>query len=94
MNKPNRISAAPLGEKRYWLDERRNVDKIFYALVGLCLAVLLADLFYHKHPHFAAESWFGFYGIFGFVSCVGLVLAAKELRRLLKRDEDYYGDDR
>ena len=29
-------------------------------------------------------------GIFGFVVCVGLVLGAKQLRKILKRDENYY----
>ena len=36
---------------------------------------------------------FGFYAIFGFVACVGLVLAAKELRKFLKRDEDFYDNN-
>ena len=38
------------------------------------------------------QEWFGFDAIYGFVACVGLVLAAKGLRVLLMRDEDYYGD--
>ena len=33
---------------------------------------------------------YGFYGIFGFVACVALVLIAKQLRRVLMRPEDYY----
>jgi protein-S-isoprenylcysteine O-methyltransferase Ste14 len=81
------------GERRYWLDEQRNVDKIYYGLLIVCAALAAADLFYEKHAHFAAENWFAFYGVFGFVACAGLVLAAKELRKLLKRDEDYYGDN-
>ena len=77
-------------ERRYWLDDRRNVDKIFWGLCGVCLLLLGADALYTKKIHFPFEGWFGFFGIFGFVACVGLVLAAKELRRILKRDEDYY----
>jgi hypothetical protein len=33
---------------------------------------------------------FGFYGWFGFVACVALVLIAKQLRRIVMRPEDYY----
>jgi hypothetical protein len=33
---------------------------------------------------------FGFYAIYGFVACVLLVVIAKELRKLLMRDENYY----
>ena len=39
---------------------------------------------------FAVEGWFGFHGLFGFVACVALVLAATALRRILKRPADYY----
>ena len=36
------------------------------------------------------EEWFGFHAFFGFVAAFGLVLAAKRMRRWLKRPEDYY----
>ena len=45
------------------------------------------------HAESEIELYFGFYGIYGFVCCVFLVLAAKELRKLLMRDEDYYESD-
>lgn len=86
-------------DARRWLDEPRNVTRIVYGLATLCGLALLADFGYTKNPHFAAEGWHGFYAIYGFVVSVGLVLGAKQLRRLLKRDEDYYeprdrdGDD-
>ena len=80
-------------EKSYWLDQPRNVNKIIYALVAACTAVVLADLFYHKeHTEYAFQSWIGFDAFYGFVCCVFLVLAAKQLRRVLMRDEDYYDD--
>ncbi len=81
---------SPGEEKKYWLDERRNVTKIFWGLVLVCAALGLADFFYGKHIIFAFEDVPAFFGIFGFVVCVGLVLGAKELRKILKRDEDYY----
>ena len=86
------MNDQPSERKRYWLDEPRNVRTIYRALIVVCALLLLADAVYHKHVILAAEAWFGFYGIFGFVACVGLVLAAKELRKLLKRDETYYDD--
>lgn len=80
-------------DRKYWLDDPRNVTRICWALYVVCALLFLADGFYHKHPHFAVESWFGFYAIYGFFACVGLVLAAKVLRILLKRPEDYYDGD-
>jgi len=79
-------------DRKYWLDDPRNVRKIVYALVAVCVLLVVLDLFYDKHAHFEAENWFGFYGFYGFVCCVGLVLAAKQLRRLVMRPEDYYGE--
>jgi hypothetical protein len=77
-------------KKKYWLDEPRNVTGIFYALCAVCAALVAADLFYHKHIHFFWENWTGFHGFFGFLGCVFLVLAAKQLRKILMRGEDFY----
>ena len=80
-------------EKRYWLDDPRNITKIVWALVVICVGLFFADAFYHKHGKIALERLFGFYGIYGFVVCVGLVLTAKKLRTWLIRPEDYYDRD-
>jgi hypothetical protein len=77
-------------DRKYWLDDMRNVDKIYYGLWVVCAIVVLADLFYEKYTYFSWENWIGFHGWYGFVACVGLVIAAKQMRRLLKRSEDYY----
>ena len=78
------------GDRKYWLDDPANVRRLIWGLVGVCLLVVAADLFYQKHSHFGMENWFGFDGAFGFTSCMFLVLAAKQLRKILKRSEDYY----
>jgi len=78
------------GETPRWLDDKKNVRKIVWLLVVVCAALFVADGFYHKHPYFEAESYFGFYAIYGFFMCVALVLVAKWLRSFLMRDEDYY----
>ena len=80
-------------ERKYWLDEPNNVKKVIYALFIICVALFLADALYYKHSHFEAENFFGFYAIFGFVVCVALVLAAKWMRILFMRPEDYYDAD-
>jgi len=77
-------------EQPGWFDDPDNVNKIVRALIVLCVASVVADFFYHKHTHYAFQGMIGFDAIYGFVSCVLLVLAAKQLRKLLMRDEDYY----
>jgi hypothetical protein len=76
--------------KTYWLDRRENVTKVYWAVWVVCGLLLLIDPLIHKHEAFGFAGWFGFYGFFGFVACIGLVLSAKALRRILKRPEDYY----
>lgn len=77
-------------ERTYWLDDRRHVDRIVWALYAVCALLLGADLLIEPHGPFAIEHVFGFYGFYGFVCCFGLVIAAKGLRILVARPEDYY----
>ena len=77
-------------ERRYWLDDPRNVDRLVRGFYAVCALLLLLDVFVPKHGPFALEHVFGFYAFFGFIACVALVLIAKQLRRVLMRREDYY----
>ncbi len=74
-----------------FFDKKRNVMILLMLLFGGCLVLLIINFFAPKHSHFSWEEWSGFYAAYGFVACVGLVLAAKHiLRRIVKRREDYY----
>lgn len=81
-------------ERRRWLDDPRHVDLLFHALVVACGVLVLLDAVVHRTIHESFEGLFGFYALFGFVGYVVLVMTAKQLRRVLKRDEDYYERDR
>lgn len=83
---------SPPKDKQYWLDKPKNVNTLVYVLYAICAGFMLFDFFYHKHINFSFENWFGFFSWFGFIACVGLVLLATQMRKILKRDEDYYGD--
>ncbi len=77
-------------KKQYWLDHPRNVTRLYRGLWVAGMLLLACDLVLHKHEDFAFAQWYAFYGIFGFVACVVLVIAAKGLRRIVMRSEDYY----
>ena len=78
-------------EKNHWLDDPDNVNKIVYALYICCALLLLPDFLpYKEHLHLPFEFWWGFHGFYGLIGCVLLVLAAKGMRVVLKREEDYY----
>ena len=80
----------PDSKSRHWLDRPGSVNTLIRGLVVICAVSLLADAFYEKVTHYAWEKAPGFYALFGFVSCVALVIIAKGLRRFLMRGEDYY----
>lgn len=94
----------PADEPARWLDDFDNVRRIYRWLWITCIVLIvggegLLRWAHHRdeaagveHHGFAFEQWPGFYSLYGFVACVALVLAAKELRKLLMRSEDYYGD--
>lgn len=65
---------------------------VFFLLCGL---VLVVDILLPKHHStFVWENWPGFYGAYGFLSYVCLVLTAKHiLRPLTMRDEEEGGEE-
>lgn len=89
------------GRVRIW-DKPENVKlllRVFFISCGLffLLDLVLLLVGYHKWSAFEKgalpiEHWPGFYCIYGLVACVVLVLIAKQLRKVLIRDERYYED--
>lgn len=87
---PSHRSKPKDASTRRSLDDPATVRLIVRVLVFLCAGLLLIDLAYHKHTHFDFEGWFGFFPLFGFAAYCIIVAGAKQLRRLVMRDEDYY----
>jgi len=81
-----------LGRMFLWVDKPGSANKLFWGLAATCAVLFLLDFAYTKHPKFDIEYIPGFYGIYGFVMFTLLIFAAKGLRVLIKRPEDYYGD--
>lgn len=79
-------------EKGHLFDDPKNVKRTIYALFAICGLALILDFFIPRHVDHPWEGLFGFYAVYGFVACVILVLAAKEMRKILMRGEDYYDD--
>ena len=70
-----------------------TLTRAFYAwLVVLALAEALAPGFlYDEAAHFAFEDWPAFGSIYGFFSCVAIILVSKLLGKLwLMRPDNYY----
>lgn len=83
---------SPRGERRGVFERPGVIRALVAALCLVCVGLLAAEFFYPHHPHFTIDGWFGFYPIIGFVAYCFIVLSAKALRPLLRRNEDYYGE--
>ncbi|MDZ7791148.1 MAG: hypothetical protein U5L08_11790 [Xanthomonadales bacterium] len=84
--------SEPSDRGKGWVEQPKNIDRIVYALYAVCAVVALLDFIVHRHEYLDFAGWFGFYAWYGFIACVGLVIAAKGLRKLIMRSEDYYDE--
>lgn len=71
-------------------DKPKNVSRLLFLFYCSLIILLLAELFIHKHSAFPWEESFGFFAVYGFVSCVLLIFLAKILRLIVMRRENYY----
>lgn len=77
-------------EQDPWLVRASSIRllwRIFWAVLALTV-ILQAGI--KVKGYFGVDGWFGFGAWFGFLSCLLMVLFAKGLGYLLKRDESYY----
>ncbi len=75
-----------------WVERPSAGPMIFWGIAALSAALVALDLVIHRHEYFHIAEGIGFYAIWGFGSFAFVVLMGWPLGRLLRRDEDYYGD--
>ena len=72
-------------------DNPRNIKRFVMGFYLFLVLLLIVDLFLPKHPFFPWERYPFFYGAYGFVAYVSIVLGSHYvLRKLFGRKEDYY----
>lgn len=74
-----------------WADRPEIKRLIRILLYTVCGGLVLAEFFIHRHAYNAVEGVPLIYALYGFAALIVAVSIAKGMRRLLKRDEDYYG---
>jgi len=82
-----------MDDRPHWLDDPRNVRLLWRGFLVVLALVVAAELVVALHPHFAVESLFGFYAVYGFAACAVMIVGAKLLGFLLKRPDTYYEAD-
>jgi hypothetical protein len=76
----------------HWLVRPATVRKLWIGFIAVLTLTVLAQLAIGIKGYFVVDGWLGFAAVFGFLSCVAMVLVAKGLGLLIKRPESYYDD--
>lgn len=78
--------------KPHWLVRPGTIRVLWIGFAAVLALTVLAQLFVPVADYFTVDGWFSFYAVFGFVTCLGMVVFAKLLGYLLKRPDTYYDD--
>lgn len=83
------------GANDHWLARPTTIKLLWRIFAGVLALTVLAQVVIGIKGYFGVDGWFAFGAVFGFLSCLAMVLVAKGLGFVLKRDEDYYtrGED-
>ena len=79
-----------MDDKPHWLDQARNVQRLWRGFFVVLALTVLAESVVQLHPVFEIESVFGFSAWFGFGVCAAMIALAKALALFLKRPDTYY----
>ncbi|WOH37034.1 hypothetical protein RI844_16935 [Thalassotalea fonticola] len=80
-------------KKKYLFDHPKNIKRALYLLYSCCILLFILDFVIPRDVSHGWESLWGFYPIYGFISCVVLVRVATWMRTFLRREEDYYDNE-
>jgi hypothetical protein len=75
-----------------WLARPATIRLLWRLFAVVLAASVAAQLLFKVKGYFGIDAWLAFGAVFGFLSCVAMVLFAKALGRILKRDENYYSE--
>ena len=78
---------------QHWLARRGTIRRLWQIFAVVLALTVVAQVAIPVKGYFGVDSLFAFGALFGFLSCVAMVLFAKALGVLVKRDENYYDED-
>lgn len=78
----------------HWLARPATIRLLWRVFAVVLALLVLAQVLVYVKGYFGVDGWFGFGAAFGFLSCLAMVLFAKLLGYVLKRDAGYYDEGR
>lgn len=75
-----------------WIENPGMLPRMWKIFVGILVVLVAVDVMFvtHEHTFLIFETIPGFSAVYGFVACTALVVIAKILRKICKRDMTYY----
>jgi hypothetical protein len=84
----------PLRDDDPWLVRPATIRLLWRLFWVVLVLTVAAHAVIKVKGYFGIDAWYGFGAAFGFFSCLLMVIVARGLGLLLKRDENYYREDR
>ena len=75
-----------------WLARPSTIRLLWRVFAVILVLSVGAQGLFKVKGYFGMDGWFGFGAVFGFLSCLAMVLVAKVLGWVLKRDDHYYSE--
>ena len=76
----------------HWLVRATTIAWLWRISIVILALTVLAQFVFPMKGYFGIDGWMGFGALYGFVACLAMVLVAKALGLVLKRQESYYKD--
>ena len=74
----------------HWLVRPSSIKLLWRVSIAVLALTVVAQFVIKIKGYFVVDAWIGFAAAFGFLSCLAMVLVAKLLGFVLKRDDSYY----
>lgn len=90
---PDDANMHPLSRLLFgWVGSPRTPLLLLILVVTICIGLILIDFAVNRHEYLDFANANGFYALWGFAAFALAVLSGWPLGKLLRRDEDYYGE--
>jgi len=76
--------------KQHWLVRPGTIRLLWAVFLSVLALTVLASLITDVHAWFWLDGTFAFNAWYGFATCIGMVVFAKLIGRLLHRKDTYY----
>ncbi len=81
-------------ENDAWLARPSTIRLLWWVFAAVLALSVAAQWLFPVKGKFGVDGWFGFGAVFGFLSCLAMVLFAKAQGWVLKRGDEYYREGR